>query len=110
MAQNISELIGEIKFVQSQNGGYYLLIAGGQKYNLINLPKQQGQVQEGLVGHDGHPHDHRPLMRSREEAHRGHRAGRGYVGQRVKGELSAGPLLDACDGCLAEVGGLYLPG
>lgn len=46
IAQNIDQLIGEITWVTDQ-GGYYMLNTGQQKYALINLPRQAGQVQEG---------------------------------------------------------------
>jgi hypothetical protein len=55
-SQNISEMIGEVKFVNAQGGGgYYALIAGGKQYALINLPKQQGKIQEGKYKITGMP-------------------------------------------------------
>ena len=43
-AQNIDELIGEIKYSQE---GYYVLTAGGKQYLLANVPREPGQVKEG---------------------------------------------------------------
>ncbi|HPZ06827.1 MAG TPA: hypothetical protein PL110_01820 [Candidatus Eremiobacteraeota bacterium] len=46
-SENILELIGEVKFVQNGNSGYYALIVGGKHYALINLPRQKGELKEG---------------------------------------------------------------
>ncbi len=59
-SQDISEFVGEIKFV-NENGGYYAFISGGKHYNLVNLPKQQGQVKEGKYKITGLPSINDPL-------------------------------------------------
>ncbi|MEQ8187366.1 MAG: hypothetical protein ABRQ39_05285 [Candidatus Eremiobacterota bacterium] len=59
-SQDISEFIGEIKFVNA-NGGYYVFISGGKQYSLVNLPRQQGQIKEGKYRITGLPSINDPL-------------------------------------------------
>jgi hypothetical protein len=60
-SQDMSEFIGEIKFV-NENGGYYAFISGGKHYSLVNLPRQQGQIKEGKYKIMGLPSINDPLF------------------------------------------------